>query len=260
MSSWLLLYIIVLALASSSTAYTISDCSALVSFYQAMTVNTKWTTSTGWVTTDDCCSWYGVTCSYSTRNGTGFGPWVSALQLPNNQLSGYLPSSFSLLSRLERLDLSHNKVKGDISVLLQMKASSVCIDTATSQIPDTVFESACNSDLNCLGGVCSVVGGLKEIRLSDNMLNGTIGEEISNLFKTLTILDLSANELTGPIPAMIGTLTQLVELNLYYNQLRLSNSSGPIPEMIGMLVKLKYLNVAFNLLNGTLPSQNLPPV
>ena len=47
-------------------------------------------------------------------------------------------------------------------------------------------------------------------------------------------IDLSENQLSGPIPSSIGSLSQLEKLYLSYNQL-----SGPIPESTAKLTKVK---------------------
>ena len=66
----------------------------------------------------------------------------------------------------------------------------------------------------------------------------------------VTDLDLRNNNLTGPIPAEIGSLTWLVDLSLYNNQL-----TGPIPAEIGSLTWLVYLYLNNNQLTGPIPAE-----
>uniref|UniRef100_A0A8R7UQF3 Uncharacterized protein n=1 Tax=Triticum urartu TaxID=4572 RepID=A0A8R7UQF3_TRIUA len=57
------------------------------------------------------------------------------------------------------------------------------------------------------------------------------------------------NSITGEIPAEIGTLVQLKNLNLSSN-----NFNGKIPENIGALVQVESLDLSQNELSGEIPS------
>ncbi|WRX12575.1 Protein kinase domain - like 10, partial [Theobroma cacao] len=67
--------------------------------------------------------------------------------------------------------------------------------------------------------------------------------------RSLTMLDFSRNNLTGPIPASIGKLTNLVWFYLYRNDL-----SGSIPDEIGLLASLGTLQLQRNNLTGVIPA------
>ena len=62
-------------------------------------------------------------------------------------------------------------------------------------------------------------------------------------------LDLSNNQLDGPIPATLGQLTNLETLDLSSNQL-----TGSIPPELGNLTNLKTLNLTENPLTGSISS------
>ena len=64
----------------------------------------------------------------------------------------------------------------------------------------------------------------------------------------LTTLSLRNNQLSGPIPAWLGDLTDLQELSLSSNQL-----TGEIPATLGNLTKLQTTRFAYNLLTGCVP-------
>ena len=55
--------------------------------------------------------------------------------------------------------------------------------------------------------------------------------------------------MTGPVPAWLGDLSNLVGLVLTVNQL-----TGPIPADLGNLSNLKWLDLSFNNLTGPIPA------
>jgi Leucine-rich repeat (LRR) protein len=61
-------------------------------------------------------------------------------------------------------------------------------------------------------------------------------------------LDLTGNQLTGPIPTELGLLTKLRELYLHNNKL-----TGQIPTELGLLTQLKTLSLSENQLTGAIP-------
>ena len=80
-------------------------------------------------------------------------------------------------------------------------------------------------------------------------LNGTIPSVIADL-KYLRTLRLRKNPfLIGEIPPAIGKLTNLVSLDLSWN-----NISGSVPAFLSNLKKLWFLDLSFNKLSGTIPA------
>ncbi|RWR97270.1 hypothetical protein CKAN_02669300 [Cinnamomum micranthum f. kanehirae] len=84
--------------------------------------------------------------------------------------------------------------------------------------------------------------------LQENQLSGSIPQEIGNLNK-MDQLDLSNNNLTGPIPPSLGNATGLHFLYLYGNLI-----SGSIPQEIGGLKRIIILQFPGNFLEGPIPS------
>lgn len=89
---------------------------------------------------------------------------------------------------------------------------------------------------------------LYELRLSENLLTGSIPSEIGSLTELQVILDLSRNHLSGEIPSSLGKLLKLERLNLSFNHLQ-----GDIPSSLGKLTSLDMLNMSNNHLQGELP-------
>jgi len=123
---------------------------------------------------------------------------------------GPLPREISSLQNLQILDLSFNRLN-------------------LSTIPPWLAELPSLSRLFLAG--CGIQGKIPEF------LRTTAIQE----------LDLSANHLTGSIPAWIGSLTQLYSLNLSKNSL-VSN----IPDSVTSLHDLGVLDLHSNKLTGTI--------
>ena len=136
-----------------------------------------WTTSTGGWTTEGATlssAWHGATAS-------GTPTRLTALALPNNNLSGTLPALLTDLSALASLDLSGNA-------------------GLTGSIPAT------------LGSLVA----LTSLDLSGSGWTGSVPVALGSL-TALTTLDLSGNALTGAIPSQLGNLTALTTLDLSGN-------------------------------------------
>jgi hypothetical protein len=62
------------------------------------------------------------------------------------------------------------------------------------------------------------------------------------------LLDLSMNNIVGPIPQVIGTMTALQHLSFAGNSI-----SGPLPDFLGNLVNLNFLSLNKNQFTGSVP-------
>ena len=98
-------------------------------------------------------------------------------------------------------------------------------------------------------GVTTDSGGrVTALKLWLNELTGPIPAALGDL-TNLESLDLSNNDLTGPIPAALGDLTNLESLDLSNNEL-----TGPIPAWLGDLTNLSELDLGWNELTGPIPA------
>lgn len=154
------------------------DSLSLVALYNA-TNGSNWTKNDNWLT-GNLDSWYGVT----KQNGR-----VMQLELPTNNLSGYIPPEIGNLEYLSVLNLKKN-------VLTPYTVLGV----------ETPFPSSIGN-----------LSNLEILDLSNNEIKGDIPEELYNL-TNLTSLNLSYNNIglstsTGVISENIAKLTNAIVIN-----------------------------------------------
>ncbi|KAF2292486.1 hypothetical protein GH714_024396 [Hevea brasiliensis] len=93
---------------------------------------------------------------------------------------------------------------------------------------------------------CTSITG---VDLSNNDLSGPIPDNISHIIGFVTSLDLSSNNFSGEIPQELGNCSYLNVIRLDHNQL-----TGQIPLQLGLLDRLKTFSVTNNLLSGPVPN------
>jgi len=152
----------------------------------------------------------------------------------NRNLIGTVPSIFTELSSLTRLDFISNSLSGSIPSPLPPRLRFVRMSTNN-------FEFGLPSNIEELLDA-------ESIDFSGNNLNGTIPEAIGGL-SNLKVLDLEGNHFEGTLPSTIGNMSRIEDLDLSSNQL-----SGTLPTEIGKLVQLTSLSIGSNDFSGTIPA------
>ena len=141
---------------SSSQSGRNGSCSLLESFFYK-TAGINWTNQTGWLSDQDLCDWYGLSC---------VGNEVHTLSLPDNNLSGDIPEEIADLTSLTALDLSGNSLTGPLPVsvaLLQNTTDSCNLanNDGTLCLPDAPAIAAIGTEFICglpIARSCSAVG------------------------------------------------------------------------------------------------------
>ncbi len=106
-----------------------------------------------------------------------------------------------------------------------------------------------NRPLSQWKGVIMSDSRVVQLSLTNNQLTGSIPAELGSL-TNLQQLYLYKNQLTGSIPPELGNLTNLQRLYLYNNQL-----TGRIPPELGNLTNLQRLYLDKNQLTGRIPPE-----
>ncbi|KAK3006564.1 hypothetical protein RJ639_017169 [Escallonia herrerae] len=232
------------------------------------------------------------------------------LDLSHNLLSGNIPSSFAMGCRsLESLRLSNNNLQGSIlparhnlTMLRSLELDvnnfttnpnslSSCYNLVVLNINlnhhDGPFPTAIcqpNNNIASILPACFSPPDIEYVQLSKNRLQGLQGPSPRAFFDctNIRVLDLSHNQLTGPIPNWFDSLSSLIILvglihgdiileepikyeNVYVEELiqivtksipRIPRSlSGTIPITVANLTGTENLDLSYNRLTGNIPSQ-----
>ena len=213
---------------------TTSDLSAyeiLLRLYDS-TRGLRWKNSTGWLRSEDVCSWKGIACFQGDDEKTGK---ISQIDLSGNHLVGTLPFEIFTLPWLYSLTLDDNP---DLNIDLNDGLNGSQIELL----------SLVNSRVRALDAIGDAVN-LKFLNLERSQITGGFPEELFYLTR-LEGLFIDSNSLSGTLPTLLSLMTQLEELSISNNQLE-----GPLPSDLGLLTNLQILELSGNFFTGTLPPQ-----
>lgn len=190
-------------------------------------------------------------------------PSLQVLDLSNNLFGpGGLNSSISLATNLTRLDLSNNDLASTIPTELGSLSHLLSIDlsgnTFGGSVPSELWSLTKLKSLNLAANLLVSfdvfpdvfqLTRLTTLRLSSNILSGTLSSQIGNL-SSLESLWLNNIGLSGLLPSEIGALTALTDFTVADNFL-----SGTIPSEIGFMSLLTSFKVGYNNFTSVIPSE-----
>ncbi|XVE63998.1 hypothetical protein DITRI_Ditri07aG0065800 [Diplodiscus trichospermus] len=169
---------------------------------------------------------------------------LEVLYLWNNNLSGNIPDSIANASSLKVISLNENYFSGHIPhsfgnlkllEVLCFSSNQLTIE-ASSGHKSSFFSSLANCE------------NLRVLDIASNPLNFILPASISNLSASLRTLRAHNCKIKGTIPVEIGSLSNIMALELFGNEL-----NGSIPPTIGMLKNVQGLFLDGNKLQGSIP-------
>ncbi|KAF8111930.1 hypothetical protein N665_0071s0069 [Sinapis alba] len=181
------------------------------------------------------CSWTGVTCTELGNPKTPDMFRVTSLVLPNKQLLGYVSPSLFSIPNLRILDLSNNFFHGSlpdsVSNATQLRVLSLGNNNVSGQLPDSISKLATlqllNLSANAFTGKVpqdlSLLKNLTVLDISSNLLDGALPPNLEGT--SLHYLNLSHNQISGDIsPTFAQKVPASIIVDLSFN-----NLTGPIP-------------------------------
>ncbi|XP_006303206.2 receptor like protein 30 isoform X1 [Capsella rubella] len=162
---------------------------------------------------------------------------LQKLDLSNNKIKGQVPDWLWRLPKLEHVSLSKNSLSGfNGSLKVYLESQNSFVDLSSNAFQGPLFIPS-SKHLQYFSG-------------SKNNFTGEIPQSICGV-NSLEGLDLSNNNLHGSIPWCLETLvmTSLAYLNLRNNRL-----SGILPEIFHHAKSLMSLDVSHNRLEGKIPA------
>ncbi|GMN36730.1 hypothetical protein TIFTF001_006248 [Ficus carica] len=215
-----------------------------------------------WSASTDCCLWEGVRCDVLGGSDRVTRLWLpfrglrgiilpsftnltylAQLNLSHNSLSGTLPSDFfSLLTQIQVLDLSYNRLYGELTSLDIGQDNSVL---KTVDLSSNLFEGVIPASLF---QTAVAAGALTSYNVSNNSFSGSVPNfciKSRTRTSSLRLLDFSYNEFTGEIPREIGGCSKLKVFSAGFN-----NLLGTIPDELYNVNTLEQISLSVNRLYG----------
>ncbi|CAO2037202.1 unnamed protein product [Urochloa humidicola] len=212
-----------------------------------------------WKNSTDCCTWEGVSCS---TDGT-----VTDVSVTSKALEGQISASLGMLRGLLCLNLSHNLLSGNLPSELMSSNSIIVLDVSFNRLDGEMHElpsstpsqplQVLNISSNLFTGqfpstTWKVMNSLVALNASNNSFTGQLLSHLCSSSPALAVIALCYNQLSGRIPPGLGNCSMLKVLKAGHNAL-----SGPLPDELFNVTSLEYLSFPNNALEGTLDGKQI---
>uniref|UniRef100_R7W154 Tyrosine-sulfated glycopeptide receptor 1 n=1 Tax=Aegilops tauschii TaxID=37682 RepID=R7W154_AEGTA len=185
---------------------------------------------------------------------------VTDVSLASKGLEGRLSPSLGNLTDLLRVNLSHNSLSGGLPLELVSSDSIVVLDVSFNRLrgdmqelpsstarPLQVLNISSNLFTGGFPSTWKVMNNLVALNASNNSFTGQIPSYLCSSSSLLAVVDLCYNQFTGSIPPGLGNCSMLRVLKAGHNHLR-----GALPNELFDASLLEYLSLPNNHLNGKL--------
>ncbi|KAH0449150.1 hypothetical protein IEQ34_022950 [Dendrobium chrysotoxum] len=165
---------------------------------------------------------------------------LALFHINSNRFCGTIPHRFDRLRLLFELDLSNNRFAGKFPTVVLRLPSLKYLDLRFNEFEGTVPSELFDKDLDAIFinsnrfrfVIPNNIGNspVSVIVLANNRFGGCLPASIGNMSKTLNEIILMNNGLRSCFPKEIGLLKKLTVLDVSYNEL-----VGPLPNEIGRM-------------------------
>nr|XP_016433134.1 PREDICTED: receptor-like protein 12 [Nicotiana tabacum] len=197
----------------------------------------------------------------------GYLTSLQRLKLEFCNLSGPVPESLWNLTRIVFLDLHGNNLEGPIPLFISgmqnLEILSLSNNSLNGAIPSWVFSLPLLREMylkdNHFSGQLEDFKSntLVKIALGGNQLQGHLPKSIQNLVN-LTLLHLSSNNFSGIVDiSFFSNLKQLIDLDLSYNSISLTNDNNVKSTLPESLTHLSLSDYEVNELDFLRSAKNL---
>ena len=241
-----------------------TERTALIALYDA-TDGADWKINDGWLGDGALDKWLRVT---TDENGQ-----VTGLDLGSNQLSGEIPDELGNLTRLEVLYISDNNLTGvlpqNLTEIAGLESFHFHNNPGLCAPIDETFQAWLGEIAIVRGSSCAAEDSFEDREVLVELYRALNGANWTNNANWLTErpirewfgvtsdasgrvtgLKLEWNELTGEIPMVLVSLSNLQRLELGNNKL-----TEEIPKELGSLTNLKRLELDNNNLTGEISKE-----
>ncbi|PRP78016.1 hypothetical protein PROFUN_14054 [Planoprotostelium fungivorum] len=181
-------------------------------------------------------------------------PSISVLRFAGlNRLSMRVPDSLGSIKLLEELDISGSFFHGDLPTSLAdvayLRYLNVSHNRITGNLPGRLkYLSIIDASHNYINDMTNAFTSpaLTHLDLSNNLITGSLPSAVADLPR-LQYLSLSNNQMFGSLPDSLSSLSSIALLNLSHNQF-----GGRIPELMNM-PNLNVIDVSNNNFSSLVP-------
>ncbi|KAL6629142.1 hypothetical protein ACP70R_028907 [Stipagrostis hirtigluma subsp. patula] len=244
--------VLLISLVTPTSSCTQQEKTSLLQFLAVLSQDAGLAIS--WREGTDCCKWEGITCN---RNGT-----VTNISLASRGLEGHISQSLGSLTSLQHLNLSYNSLSGGLPLELLSSRCIVVLDVSFNKLHGDLHElpysmpgqplQVLNISSNLFTGQFTSttwkgMDNLIALNASNNSFTGHIPTHFCNISPNFTVLELCHNKFSGSIPSGIGNCSKLRVFKAGHN-----NLSGTLPDELFDASSLECLSISSNGLHGIL--------
>jgi Leucine-rich repeat (LRR) protein len=165
---------------------------------------------------------------------------LQMLILHDNAFKGSLPEWIASLTNLETLNLAKNHFSGKLPAAM---------GSAMTSLQTLILES------NTLGGTLDPLLNAKMVNalyLGDNDFEGELKDDVFESWHRIQIMDISENNLNGPLPSFLFAKDDLLVVDLHSN-----NFADKLPGIVEGDSTIEFLALQDNELTGSIGNQLL---